>query len=200
MTEIQQNRWDQLIRRAANIVGGGSQVNDTLNELFPVLDVEHVPSELLFLSGIKTAICASQLNASALDVNQHQLFNPAGSQVLAVITSIWVYTSVTGFMRMNPASTEITNDIGGARRRDLRTGVASIPVCRNRTLQQVGGIPLTFQARVIANEFIKIDDQNDLFVLFPGTGLTVSTVTINTQSVVNFMWRERVFEPAEINF
>ncbi len=45
--ELQQNRYDQLIRRVGGIIGPGSKVVEALGELFPVIDVENVPGELL---------------------------------------------------------------------------------------------------------------------------------------------------------
>jgi len=51
VTELQQNRYDQLLRRVGDLKGPGSKVNDVLQELFPTIDVENVPGELLFLMG-----------------------------------------------------------------------------------------------------------------------------------------------------
>jgi len=200
VTEIQQNRWDQLVRRAANIVGGGSQVNDTLNELFPVIDIERVPGELLFLSGTKMAVCGSQLNQSALNTNHHQLFNPAGSGIVATVSSIFLNSGTTQSIRAAFVTTAITTLVGNELVRDTRLGVVNSPVLQNRTVQQVAGVALIYQWRVLADTTLKISDDNGVCVLFPGTGLTVATTIINTVSTVNFLWRERVFEPAEINF
>jgi len=200
MTELQQNRYDKLLRRVGGLIGAKSMVSDALGELFPVIDVENQPAENLFLMGTKIAVCGSQLNVNAGDTNHHQLFNPAESQVVAAITSVWVNTNTSQSVRFSPSATAIGTDIGGARVRDLRVGVANIPVCQNRTVQQVGGIPLTFQIRAIADEEIPVHDPNGIFVLFPGTGLTVATTTVATLSTVNFFWRERVFEGAENQF
>ena len=52
MTEIQQGRYDALVRRVADLKGPGSKVNDMLEELFPVFDVEKLPSELYRLANI----------------------------------------------------------------------------------------------------------------------------------------------------
>ena len=200
MTEIQQNRWDQLVRRSANIVGGGSQVNDTLNELFPVIDVERVPGELLFLSGWRICAAASQLNASVGNTNHHQIFNPADSGALATVTGISVWSTTTGSFRLNAATAAITTNLGGARVRDTRQGILEIPTLQNRTVQQAGGIANTHQYRVLADTTLQVADENDIFILFPGTGLTIATVSQNVLSSVNFFWRERTFEPAEVNF
>jgi len=199
VTEIQQNRWDQLVRRVANVVGGGSQVNDTLNELFPTLDVESVPGELLYLSGMKLAFCGSALQASVGNTNHHQLFNPTGSQVLATVTGVHVHSTSNQSFRMAATTTALTTSVGNVILRDLRN-LTDVPTCQNRTVQQAGGIPLITEWRALASVMLHIADPNGIQILFPGTGLTVATVGTNIVSTVNWFWRERVFEPAEVNF
>jgi len=199
VTEIQQNRWDQLVRRVANVVGGASQVNDTLNELFPVLDVENVPGELLYLSGMRLSWCGSALQASVGNTNHHQLFNPAGSQVLATITGVHIHSTTNQSFRMAATTTALANSVGNVILRDLRN-LTDVPSCQNRNVQQAGGIPLITEWRALASVMLHIADPNGIQVLFPGTGLTVATVGTNIVSTVNWFWRERVFEPAEVNF
>jgi len=200
VTEIQQNRWDQLIRRVANIVGGGSQVNDTLNELFPTLDVENVPSELLALSRTSLVTAGSLLNPSVGNVNKHQLFNPATSSVMLVVTQMIVSTGVAGNSEIVVEVTARTTNVGNVQRRDTRAGFAEAVIGENRTQQDAAGVASIVNIRLLANTAFSLTDPNDLFVLFPGTGVTFSPTTANVQSVCQFFWRERVFEPAEINF
>lgn len=198
MTEIQQNRWDRLIRRAANVVGGGSQVNDTLNELFPVMDVENVPGELLALMQITLGWCSSGLVPVVAEQNHHQLFNPAGSGSFLVVTQVAMHCITSTSFRFSTFIAELATLAGNERRRDTRAGVLAELVGQNRTDQSAVSGGLDFRIRAIANEEQYIKDENSVAVLFPGTGLTVSTESANVQSVVSFMWRERVFEPAEL--
>lgn len=200
MTEIQQNRWDQLVRRAANIVGGGSQVNDTLNELFPVIDVERVPGELLFLSGMRLGMCSSRLLASAAENNHHQLFNPVGSGMLVVITQMLVGAVTAQRMRAAVVSGALVDAVGNEVLRDTRLGVGAAPVAQNRSDQSAGGLGAIMEFFVEQNKTLSLEDQNGLFVLFPGTGVQCTTTIVNTQTLVGWWWRERVFEPAEENF
>jgi len=201
MTEIQQNRWDRLIRRAANVVGGGSQVNDTLNELFPVLDVENVPGELLALMGMTLGACSSSLSASAGNFNHHQLFNPANSGNLIVLTQVmFANTSGGGTIRVSNALAALTTLAGNERRRDTRRGINAELVGQNRTAQDAVGGGLDMRIRIQQDVMQFLRDDNGLTVLFPGTGTTVSTESMNNGSQVTFLWRERPFEPAEINF
>lgn len=200
MTEIQQNRWDQLVRRVANVVGGGSQVGDTLNELFPVLDVESVPIELLALSRYQVAMGTSSFGALAANNNAHQLFNPAGSTSLLVLTTCIFHAGTSQNMRMAVSTTPLTTDVGNVVRRDTREGVTARVIGQNRAVQQAAGIAAHMIIRVEANVSYTLRDQNGLFVLFPGTGITLSTSVQNGATACGWWWRERVFEPAEINF
>jgi len=200
VTEIQQNRWDQLIRRVANVVGGGSQVNDTLNELFPVMDVENVPGELLALMGTRLGWCSSILQPTVGNRNHHQLFNPVDSGTLLAVTTVTVQANSAQYMRLDTRDTALTTLVGNERRRDTRTGVDADTTGQNRTLADTSNGGLAFRIRVLANEQEYVTDSNGVIILFPGTGLVVSTEATNVQSVISFMWRERTFEPAEVNF
>lgn len=198
MTEIQQNRYDRLIRRVANIVGGGSQVNDTLNELFPTIDVENVPAELLALANMRLGWCSSRLAASVGDRNHHQLFNPVGSQAMLIVTSVWPHSvTATTTFRLGTFIGELTTLTGNERRRDTRAGVLASLVGQNRTDQSATLGSLDFRIIAQANTTPIISDSNDIAILFPGTGLTVSTEELNVMSIVSFLWRERIFEPSE---
>jgi len=197
MTEIQQNRWDRLIRRSAGVVGGGSQVNDTLNELFPIMDVENVPGELLALMRIDLGMCSSLLSAVLLDRNHHQLFNPTGSGALLVVTTVEMESPTAQFMRFSNFIGEQATPAGNERRRDTRAGVLANLVAQQRTGQSTLSGGLDFRMRLEAGVGRTFTDENGIAILFPGTGLTISTEVVNTASVVGFMWRERTFEPSE---
>jgi len=197
MTEIQQNRWDRLIRRSAGVVGGGSQVNDTLNELFPIMDVENVPAELLALMQTQMGFCSSRLSPSVAESNHHQLFNPAGSNALITVTTVGMYCitgSEFGFSNFIAALTTLA---GNERRRDTRAGTLASIVAQQRTDQSAVGAGQDFRVVALANDQVLVSDQNAIAVLFPGTGLTITTISTNVNSVVSFMWRERTFEPSE---
>jgi len=200
MTEIQQNRWDQLIRRTANIVSPGSMVGDALNELFPVLDVETLNAELAFLSGWNLAMASSTLNASVTETNHHQLFNPAGSGQIIVLERVDIRSSALVFVRFLTTATALTDFTSNSLKRDTRAGVTAIPVGQVRDVQQVGGVSLVGVIVVRADVNEVIAEKKGLFTLAPGTGVTFATVSLNVATSINFWWRERVAEPAELNF
>lgn len=200
MTEIQQNRWDQLIRRAANIVGGGSQVNDTLNELFPVMDVENVPNELLYLSGWFLGQGAVQAASVAAELQHIQLFNPAASGKLIVCERVIISTTTGQLCEYTMADVALTNNIGNELQRDTRIGVAQPLIGEMRQASQAAGLPTVGLFNLQASVQFDFHDRRGLFVLAPGTGVTFANTTVNTPLRCSFMWRERVAEVAELNF
>lgn len=200
MTEIQQNRWDQLIRRTANIVSPGSMVADALNELFPVLEVETNHAELLLLSGWHIAMGAINHPALAANLNHVQLFCPADSRTILVCTRVDLRASGTQEIRYAMSVAPLTDSVANNGFRDGRLAVATPPVGQVRSVQQVGGIPLVGSYLVVPNITSTIRDENGVFVLTPGTGITFATTVVNISSIFTFHWKERVAEPAELNF
>ena len=197
MTELQQNRYDRLLRRVGNLIGAKSMVNDALGELFPMIDVENVPGELLALQPTDLGWCSTKLFATAAVRNHHQLFNPARSNVLLVVTTVTFNSSASSEFRFSNFIAALTTLAGNERRRDTRAGTLAGVVAQSRTAQDAvsGGLDYRFQST--NTEGKTLTDSNGLAILFPGTGLTITSQTLNIDSTVSFMWRERVFEESE---
>jgi len=199
VTEIQQNRWDQLVRRAAGIVGGGSQVNDTLNELFPVIDVERVPIELLALMGTGVAWGQVSSPAVAAQVARAQLFNPADSGKIIAVTSVFYRSATVMDMFFGVLQVALANKSAVPRYRDSRFGTTLTPVAELRTDDNAAATPASFRTGTTAVGFDELRDDNGIAVLSPGLGLVCSGSAVNTEMRVSFLWRERVAEPSELN-
>lgn len=199
MTEIQQNRYDQLIRRVTNIVGGGSQVNDTLNELFPVIDVERVPGELLLLGGIQLAQGGTIVTGAATTAPHIQLFNPDDSSKIITVTTVVLSTVQDVSVRANVNQTALLTGIGVESSRDGRVQVTTRPVGQIRT--RLSGVLTDAQVRwgMLANVPLILTDPNGLAILPPGSGYEFGNELVDTDLNCNFWWRERVAEPAELN-
>lgn len=200
MTEIQQNRYDQLIRRVNNIVSPGSMVGDALNELFPVIDVEKVPLELLKLSGWRLGLGSSEQAALAANNNLAQLFNPADSGMLVTLTRVFIRTNTTQFIRFTFLESPLTNDVGNVLPRDTRDGLTGGVFAQVRNVQQVGGLPAIGQIFVVGDVGFDLRDQDGFVVLAPGTGIDFSTTVLNTSLQITFMWRERTAQQSELQF
>ena len=199
MTELQQNRYDRLLRRVGGLIGAKSMVNDALGELFPVIEVENVPAELLALMATQLGWASSTLAADPAFRNHHQIFNPAGSNILIVITTVSFMTSGTntGEFRFSTFLGALATLAGNERRRDTRAGTLASLVAQSRTAQDAVSGGLDYRMQSLITGATTLTDRNGLAVLFPGTGLTVTNQTINQGTTVSFMWRERVFERSE---
>jgi len=110
--EVQQTRWDRIIRRVSGSIGPGSRVSETLSELFPVLDVERVPGELLLLGGTAICVGANDNSGAAGQVARHQIFNPVGSGVIATVSKLIVASTVTQHFRAATSLIPLTTGIG----------------------------------------------------------------------------------------
>jgi len=199
MTEIQQNRWDQLVRRAANIVGGGSQVNDTLNELFPVIDVERVPGELLLLMGTELGVGASGIVGAAGQTSKIQLFNPVNSGKIVTITTIFFVVDATTQVRIASTNTPLSSGITTQTFRDRRRELTARPTTG---IFQESSVPLVdahILIPVLANASVDLKDQDGIYVLSPGSGVSVGSTAVAQRITVTFFWRERVAQPSELN-
>lgn len=200
MTELQQNRYDKLLRRVGGMIGAKSMVNDALGELFPVIEVEKVSLELLKLTDWRLGVGSSEQVALAANNNQVQLFNPVDSNMLVVPTHIWIRSATSQFIRFTFLGTPLTNNVGNILPRDTRDGITGGVFAQVRNVQQVGGLPATGQIFVVGNVGFDFNDQDGLAVLAPGTGLNLSTNAVNSSLQVTFFWRERTAQQSELQF
>jgi len=199
VTELQTGRYDQLLRRTGDLKGPGSKVNDVLEELFPTIDVEQVPYELLALEGTALAAGGAVRAAVAAVNNRIQLFNPAGSGKLVTVTLIHIQVGAGQDVALGLAAVALATAIGTDRLRDGRFGVGLNPSAQVRFDTNAAVSPTTFRFRVnTAGD--TLEDTKGLYILTPGTGLTVTTSTVQTSLTASFFWRERVAEPSELNF
>jgi len=198
VTELQQNRYDQLLRRVGDLKGPGSKVNDVLQELFPTIDVENVPGELLLLMGTRIGFAGTSKAPTAGKKAGIQLFNPVGSGHLVTISTILMGKDDSGSLSWGQTTLALGTNTGIARIRDTRVGTSTDGVSQLRTAADagtpVGGILLSLTSRTF-----NLTDPNAVAVLAPGTGLTVTAIT-DALLNVTFYYRERVAEPSELSF
>jgi len=196
--EVQQTRYDRIIRRVTGSIGPGSRVSESISELFPMVDVERVPGELLLLGG--TQICMGRVSISALAANFSlaMLRNPGLSENIITITQVRFFTSTAQSMGLGP--TLNTFPVSGNQAvRDTRRGPAGETVgqvLEDRAL--VTGVDF-FRARANGTDDTVIEDPNGVAVLVPGTAFSVSCRTVNTNLIIGFLWRERPAEQSELS-
>jgi len=198
VTELQQNRYDALLRRVGDLKGPGSKVNDVLQELFPTIDVENVPGELLFLMGTRIGWASTSVVPTAGKKSGIQLFNPGDSGQLITVSSMYISSGGSAIVNYALVTVALANNTSIPRHRDGRVGVGPSGVSELRTSADatagVGG-----QIRSVGQTTFHIKDDNAVCVLSPGTGLLcVGSTDLSLQ--VTFFYRERIAEPSELSF
>ncbi len=197
--EVQQTRWDRIIRRVTGSIGPGSRVSETLSELFPVLDIERVPGELLRLGGTFLAFGSTTIVGLAGEASKIQLFNPADSGQLVTVSHFEVGLNTTDTVRYGVETTALTTGVGTEVHRDTRTGAVPRPIGQIRSESAVALAPATGRILLLASRTHVVRDPNSVAVLAPGTGLTVG-MSLNAFRIdVTFFWRERVAEESELS-
>lgn len=199
MTELQQNRYDQLLRRVGDLKGGGSKVSEVLSELFPMFDVENLPAELYLLGGTELCFGGANLTGAAGERPGISLRNPTGSSKIITVTSAVLSTDVTQQINFGVNNTTLTNGVGTETFRDTRRGITARPTGQMRTESQVAIIGSTGQVRLTTGQPYTLEDPNDLAVLLGGFTFEIGATTIASTLLVTFFWRERVAEPSETN-
>jgi len=198
VSAIQQNRYDSLLRRVADLKGPGSKVNDALTELFPMIDLENVPGELLVLGGTDICFGAGSLTSAAGESPRMSVFNPAGSGKIAVVTSVYISVLVLSTIRWTVSLAALSTGVGIQRFRDGRRGATSRPTCgifQQSSVAQTDGVG---RAILDANSMFKLEDPNGIAVISPGFGFEVGSTAALARLDATFYWRERVAEPSEL--
>jgi len=195
---IQQNRYDQLLRRVGGIIGPGSKVGAVVGDLFPMLDVERVPGELLALMGTHLAWGGTNQAGFAALTNQAQLFNPVDSGLLITVTRVDINSSSSQPIGMGVVTTFLT-PVPNEHFRDGRLG-DTLPAGQLAINTAAAADPANqWVGRFQSPDFFKLRDDNGLAVLSPGTGLQITSFTVNTTLQIAWMWRERPAEQSELN-
>ncbi len=197
--DLQTARYDGLIRRVGGLLGGGSKVTETLSELFPMIDCENLPAELLFLAGWKTAFTTKSVGATVGQTSRMGIFNPLGSGLIVVVTDVFLDTAVDVGIAFTTSSTALTDDNFSGAPRDTRGGVA-VNTGAKVGQQQTGNT--VQRGRIVTNSNVTFQHtaKNGLAVLRPGTGWEYGTIADNLLLSATFFWRERVALSSELNF
>jgi len=197
--EVQQTRWDRIVRRVSGSIGPGSRVGETLGELFPTLDIELVPGELLALGGTKLCIGAAIVTNVALMTSRAQIFNPVDSGNIITITAVELTSNPTQIVNYAVRQIALTTVTALERFRDGRFPTPERPVGQVRTENSVAQTDP--DGITVANnvEPVSLTDPNGLAVLPPGSGYEFGSAAVNTDMRVTFRWRERPAEESELS-
>lgn len=198
MTELQQNRYDQLLRKVGDLKGPGSKVSEVLTELFPTFDVENLPAELIRLSGARLCWGGGNITAVALEVPTGILANPAGSGKLLTVTDVHFAADGAGRAVWGVTNTIRGTAISTQQFRDTRDIPPNLPTGVIRQIAVAATAVATNQSRILALVDLQLSDPAGIAVLAPGTAMEVGVTTILTNLSYSFAWKERAAEPSEL--
>ena len=199
MGRVQTGQFDNLIRRLYSIKGGGSELSETLGDLFPTLDLENLPIELLLLRGWHTFARHATQIAVAAQATALQLLQPDGRTSIVVVDKIVINSELGGDISIGTNLGLFPVTIS-TRRTDTRNPVldmsnAQIGGTNNAGFGATGG--LLNLAAGVDREF---EVPHGLAVLGPGGAFSVVSSTVDSDLSVSFFGRERDAEPSELNF
>lgn len=199
-SELQQNRYDRLIRRVGGIIGVGSKVSEVLTELFPMIDVEGDRGELQLLSGTTLGMGTRIIVGAAGENAKIQLFNPVNSGQLVTITDVYISSTVSQALFIGRTANVLGTPVGTELSRDTRISLTNRPAGKIFSESSAGFTQADMILRILQDVTFHLFAQNDVMVLAPGTGMDVGTGTVNTLLSVTFLWRERTAESSELKF
>ncbi len=196
--DLQTARYDGLIRRVGGLLGGGSKVTESLSELFPMIDCENLPAELLFLAGWRTGFSTQTVAQTVGETSRAQIQNPVGSGRLVVVTDVWIFAAPS-IIAYTTADVLFPSSLPG-NLRDTRTGAFASTSARVSSLQ-TGNTARRGELNATSNVvFHHFAHNNELAVLGPGTAWEYGTVSDNIFMDITFFWRERAALSSELNF
>ena len=199
-TEIQQNRYDQTLRRVGGLVGPGSKVSEVLAELFPMFDVENVPAELQILGGTALAWRGTDITAAAGLVNASQLENPPGSAKLITVTKLIISVDMVAKLVLTTAAAQLANTNGLGQFLDPRAaGPGGGSAVGNTRIETGLTVNPGITIRLLSNTTITIEEPKGIVVLPPDSRLTIGTSAAQARMMVAYFWRERVAERSELD-
>jgi len=199
--EVQQTRWDRIVRRVSGSIGHGSRVSETISELFPVMDIERVPGELLVLGGTHICNGAASVAGAAGEVPNVSLFNPIDSNTLLTITQIAIRVDSLQRVRIAFDQTSAGARVNTERFREGRLITATnLPVGQVFTFSNPSQAAQQVELGVGDFNSLILKDENSMGVLSPDTKCTVAGTIVATTIRVTFWWRERPAEQAELQF
>lgn len=196
--ELETSRYDQLMRRVGSMVGPGSRVAEVLTELFPVIDVERVPGELLALMGTRLGVGTSALLAGGGIAPKIQVFNPAESGNIITVTQFIAVVDTAQEIRWAVTGTALSTAIGLQAFRDGRFRLPARPLGQIRRESSATLTLAEGEIDLEAATIFTLADPNGVAILSPGTGFEVGATTFATKLRVTFNWRERPAEPSEL--
>lgn len=201
LNQIQGGRWDEILRRLFSMKQGA--VSPTVAaEIVANIILENDRPENLALAGTRLWSIPLTQVAVAAEFQMSQVFNPADSGVISVVTTAQVASSATTTALMFLGVTALADASLSAVKMDSRlidfaVGATFRPTTQGRDEDAAGSVAGTLisHQRTLANVMVEMLERP--VILKPGTGLFIragaQNVTINTL----FQGYERALNPSE---
>ena len=199
MNDIQVARFSSILHKLLGITEG-SPAPTLAPELLATVALEVDRPEWAFLAGERWCLGTGDQAATALNYSHVGLFNPAGSGVLGVLEKL-IVTDFSGGVIAAAAGQlgafsggGITQTNSGFLDRRLPGGLATTLAVQKKV--HTAGL-ITFELFSVAISASTTAVIPFPVMLDPGSGFVVRTLALEKRLTVNFLWRERAFEPSE---
>lgn len=199
MGRVQTGVFDNLIRRLYSIKGGGSELAETLGDVFPMLDLENLPSELLVLRGWNLFSGFATIIGVPAQATGIQLFNVADSQSLVVLTKIIINSQKAQQMTYG-VNVALATPVTSTQNMDTRIPQSVNAIARLAGDADVQTSGTAGSIDVVAGVDREFEVPNGIVVLAPGGVFSVFSSTSDSDLRVTFIGRQRLAEPSELSF
>jgi len=198
MGRLQTGRLENLIRRWGSIKGGGSVLSETLGDVFPVLDLENLPPELLLPAGISMVSGSVSATGGVGDLGGVGILNLAGSGMILTLTKFHVKTAAVQGISCG-LRTPRTPDIN-TRNMDSRSAQNFNGAARLFSEAATGGALGNFIIDTQADIDREVTVPHGICVLAPGGTFQLTASITNTLIRATFWAYLRLAEPSELSF
>lgn len=175
-------------------------MSEVLSELFPVIDVESPPPpELYKLGGTNLVMGSHEVTPGLGQLSAVDLFNPAGSGIIATVTGFLARSDVNQTIEIVTALTALATPGPSGFQRDVRAAAIGTSVCSFNGDTNAGLATPNYRIRATTNTNRHVLDPNGIVVLLPSSGIRFISETIDAVLLISLMWRERPVEPSEVD-
>jgi len=195
---IQTGRLENLIRRWASIKGPGSVLSETLGDVFPILDLENLPPELLLPAGISMVAGSVSATGDVGALAGVGIMNPANSGTILTVTKFHVKTAVVQAIScgLRVGTTAVLN----TRNLDSRAGQNFNGAARFFAFVSTAGVLGNFIVDTQATIDREVTVPHGIVVLSPGNAFQLTASVTNTLLRATFFAYTRQAEPSELSF
>jgi len=186
---VQQGRWDRLARKIADQFGPGSKAGELLSDVFPVMELENTTMELKVLTRWDFGLGASFSTSGAGTTNSQQIFNPAGSGKIVVVTEVLITVGGNNDVSGGISFAALTTSASGTKRNTIAgASRATVALIQNQDDgATLAGISLAGKS----GEAFSLTDPDGIALLYPGSGLRFTNTNLASELHTSYFWRER---------